>query len=295
MTTRSAPLKDLGAASARWTRAVSLHTVMALLLTLSIPAPQAFAQDGGSEQTDIDAQLAELEARAKEAYDRGDYQEAIRQITQANQLRPHPNYLINIAFTYSEMKDCTNARIWAQNALDNKTIDDRARKAAQSIIDTCLEDGNPDQSGIVSPEAPPPAPKKSVIPYIAWPLAAVGAAGLTYLIIQDQMLLADKRDHEEKRSSVDANDGDAVNDFNSRGDKLEARELDDGFEIAAFTVTGLMLATGVGLLIYDMALGAEASPQSDGDAAQTKVGARRLRLAPMIGPETGGFMLQADF
>ncbi len=266
----------------------------ALVLWMTLLCATAAAQnDGGGE--DLDAQINALEQNAKQAYDEGNYEEAIALITKANQLRPHPNYLINIAFTYVQMEDCTNAKIWAKNALSTEELDQNAQAAVQNIISECEEKERLAAENPPLTDPPPPAERNPVWLAAGIPLAVVGVGALTYLTIEDQRLLSEKQDLEDERDAVLASgDEDLIRDYNNRVVQAEKDEFSSGVEIAAFTVSGLMAAVGTGMIVYYFVSGEEANPSStnkeDADKATSS-----WKLSPMVGPEATGLFLQGSF
>ena len=251
------------------------------LIGLTFLSSQAFSQD----ESDLDKQIEAIEANAKEAYDRGDYLEAIRLLNKCNSLRPHPNYLINIAFTYSEMGDCTNAKTFVQSATDDPKLDADAKTAAQNIVKNCVEkpsDNNNGGGGNIPKE-------DSILPWIGYPLLAVGLVGVSVLSIQDILLLSDKEKFVADNKAGKLTEAQ----FNAQKKALDDREYETPLEIGLFVGTSLMAAAGLVIVIMDLTQNAEASPDVEGDKDAPAEGT--LRLSPLLAPDSAGFMFEATF
>lgn len=265
-------------------RLAALLTALLMAVAVHVPTFPVQAQDETVE---------DLEGAAAEAYVAGDYKKAIQLMIRANQLQPHPNYLLNIAVSYSKLGDCENARLWAQNAIapGEITLPDEAVATAESIIKECESlvdkpDPNANNGEVTPPEGDPTPPTTPTDDALAWrPITAyalLGAGGLTTLltIVLDISVASDIDDLERLRTSPDKTAFDAL--------KADIQS-DQTLVWIGYTAGILMLASGGGLLAWDFLDPPRAAPASGpAPTPQTSIG-------PWLSPEAGGIVVQGQF
>ncbi len=252
---------------------------MALFLLLTLLPSLAFAD----ADCKADMKIEELEAVAKAAYDKGDYDTAIDCLLRVNLKSPHPNYMINIAFTYSEKGDCKNARTFAQSAIDSQDIDPGARDAAQQIISTCVEKVDDKDNG-----TPGLTPDRDMT--LTWIGAGVGGAGVVASVIT---LVLDLGLKDDKQAFLDLNEqgGFADSDaFETEKKKLQNRE---STVTIGYGVSGLLIAGGLTLIVVDLMADDEVTPAEPTEGGSPAEGS--LRLSPLLAPSAAGLMFSGDF
>lgn len=244
-------------------------TLAALFLLL----PQtAWGQDSDEEPS-----LEELEGEAAAAYQAGEYARAITLMSQANQLQPHPNYLLNIAVSYSKLDDCTNATLWAQNALSSidPPLPEEARGTARKVIKTCKERAKQARN-----TPPKTKPKEGLTDreITGWSLVAGGGAIFLGSMGWDLVLLGNIQDFEENGQT----EYPTRTQYEDRQDALKTQRVG---VVVGYTLGALVAAGGSWLLFTD----AESNPEKE--SAPTG----ELRISPLIGPDQAGFFLKATY
>ena len=271
------------------TRLASLLTALLTAAALLLHVVPALAQE--------DMSVEDLEGAAAEAYGEGNYKKAIQLMVRANQLQPHPNYLLNIAVSYSKLGDCENARLWAQNAIapGDTALPPEAVATAESIIDECekiISDTDPKDvnNGKITPpddgKGDPVEGPETRSDGLAWrPITAyalLGAGGLTTLltVILDASVSSDIDDLRKLSTTADK----------TAFDELKASiQSDQTLVWVGYTAGILMLASGGGLLVWDLLDPPGAAP------ATGQAPAPRTSIGPWLSPEAGGIVVQGRF
>lgn len=249
---------------------------IALAVCLSISTTAAFADT-------VDDEIVRLEAEAATAYSTGEYQKAINLMVRANQLRPHPNYLLNIAVSYSKLGDCQNAVLWANLALEaDNPLPPEARPAAESVLEECApapEIKGPNNGGIADPEngngeGDNKATGLSTGQIWGFALVGVGVLGAgSNLLFLDYPLSEDQSEFTKKAATPGGFPSSKA--YDDRKSELESQQL---LVIAVYSLSAAAIVTGGVLLTLD-ALEEEPKP------------AKGVMLTPIITPEGAGVQL----
>lgn len=266
------------------------------LLTASITLAASLVPRQAFAQADVDAQVEKLESDAAKAYSEGNYKAAIGLMAKANQLRPHPNYLLNIAVSYSKIGDCDNAKLWGQNAIDstNPELPPEAKETARAVIASCVEhkdetvggggagtEGDPNKENDdgtdrdpVTTETPTPW-----VLYTGYGLAAVGGVAIVGSIVGDLGVGSDIDELETLRNSGN----------NNAADQLQSDIEGKQTLVTVGYVVGFLAAASGGALIYLDTIDYFGAP-APADAAETSV-----RMLPIIDHQRVGLSLGLTF
>jgi tetratricopeptide (TPR) repeat protein len=234
---------------------------------------------------DLDADLDKLETEAAEAYSDGDYERALSAMIRANQLRPHANYLLNIAVSYGKLGKCEEARRWANGALESSPpLFDKAEATARRVIARCdAAEADPGEavgedsgSGVEGPGAEDQDPVE-VLTSLQWAGVGIGGAGLLLagldLLLLDLPLSSEIDDFTARNGRGEFSAGQ----FSSKRAELADSQT---LVVMGYAVAGAMIATGVGMFVWG------------NDAAG---GEGELSLVPLWTPNASGVQLGLRF
>ncbi len=251
--------------------AFQITAVLACITFVMAITPDVYAQDD---------EVANLEEQAAAAYQAGDYKKAISLMVRANQLNPHPNYLLNIAVSYSKVGDCDNATLWATNAADAKdpALPQEGIEMAQSVIAECktkLADGEGNGDG----KNPEDSPSDNAEPLPWMTYATYGALGLGGLLIVGSGLydlsLSDDVDEVKRLQQLEGQEAA----FEAKKDEVSSAQ---STVLVGYVFGALLLAGGGALYYYENIHKAE----SDAPTA---------RLTPWFTPDAAGVGIGGTF
>ena len=271
-------------------------------LALLLPAPAA-AQS--SAQSKLAKKHYEL---GSQYYETSNFKEALVHFEKAYKLRPLPGMLFNMARCHEVMGNVDKAMDHYQRYLEAvpkaprrsvvqaRIQNLRARKAAMEkkapVTDPAPVKPEPapvKPEPAVKPDAAPASvpvkPEPAMAParprtwrfWAGWGAVGLGGASLITGVVLGVMARG-KADEYDELSTADTPHYGALEDLRSEGEGLQAGQ------IATLVVGGVLVAAGVGLVIWDrLAVGEAEQP----GAAVT--------LAPTVGPDGGGLALGVRF
>ncbi|MBA2665121.1 MAG: PEGA domain-containing protein [Bradymonadaceae bacterium] len=136
----------------------------------------------------------------------------------------------------------------------------------------------PEDDVVVAPIAE--TPKASSINYAAFALIGAGTIGIIVGAVYDNVFIPET---DEERKLVLDNPAE----FNRLTEQRQGQET---MALVGYVGGGLLLAGGIGWLVYDYMT--EQEPQNDDDAIQKRLG---LRLTPLFDSQSAGMILQGRF
>ena len=242
-------------------------------LGLSAVAQEAWADDA--------ERLAELEQKAATEYEAKNYLAAIDLLVEANQLSPHPNYLLNIAVSYSKLGRCTEAREWATRAIksDKPALPPEGTKVAQQVMDGCQElktppddKKDPNEKDPKEPQAPP-SEGPSALTITGWSFVGVGAGLFLGGLVWDQSIAGDIEEYNKLPNAQRTQDD------------ADALTSDRSTMLVVTVLGGVLGVAGGSILLYE----------SFGEAEPAPAAPTTLRLSPAFTHDGAGLLLDGRF
>ena len=214
-------------------------------------APPSVDHPAAGPRAGVDAAVDHA-ARARRAYERGDFREAIRLYTRARELRPDPTLLFNLARCHEALATLPDleqavaeyeAYLRERPDSADRAAVERRGDALREQIRVLRDKARPAPVVAPSPAAPPPI-KRSPVP---WILAGVGAGGLIAGITVGALAVGKRSDAAAEPSAMAANDLES-----------SARGLAAGANVA-FVAGGSLMVAGAIWGLIDL-IGAAPSP-----------------------------------
>ena len=260
----------------------NLKFIVALLLT-SVVVLHGLVVHAG----DDDVELERLESEAASAYSKGDYAQAIDLLLKAHSVSPHPNYVLNIAVSYGKIGDCSNAELFAKNALDSEPpLSKEAKATALQVIERCQKEAvvvteQVDKPEPAKPVEAPVAPEEPEPGLTALQWSGVGAVGVGFVLGAADLFVYDLALVE---------DIDEFKGRNQRGELTAAQHQSQEASLASrqgqvligYIVSGALITAGVALLVF-------------GGEGQEPAKSPEISVKPVLSGQYGGVQMGVRF
>lgn len=113
-----------------------VQNILGVLLIVVMMSPGALMAQAGAADEDLSqADLGTLIQLAREAFEAGDYDTAIRRLLLANRKEPNPRLLLNVARSYGQKGDCVRSLVYYEAYTRHPGAEESFLETAQAELD----------------------------------------------------------------------------------------------------------------------------------------------------------------